>query len=148
VYSSWGARKGQKLVRSYARPETQVHRVELELHSRLLRVYGINSSDDFPRLVNNLIEKHIAFFRLDRKKLIQRLQRNGFNGRKQQLILEQVSDRKADMYDVLRFLRKRVHLTNAQRLCRLDKLDSLVVEAAQRWVATRNREMAQEVEKG
>jgi hypothetical protein len=148
MYSSWGSRKGQKLVRSYARPETQAHRVELELHARFLRAYGINSSDDFPRLVNILIEKHIAFFRLDRKKLNRQLQRNGFSAQKQQLILEQVGDRKADLYDALRYLRRHVHLTNVQRLCRPDKLDSLVVEAAQRWIAIWNREMAQEVERG
>jgi hypothetical protein len=134
MYSSWGTRVGRKFIRSYARPETNVYRVELELHSQFLRAHKITGSYDFPQLVELLVKRHIAFLRLDQAKLARRLARLGLSQKRQRNVLGQVSDKEENLGAVLRYLRRRVRLTNVRRLCVPDQIDPVVKRAARRWI--------------
>lgn len=141
MHASWGSRRAGKFVRAYARPETNVFRVEVETHARLLRHLRINDEADLPRLVQALVDKHIAFMRLDEDKLRLRLANKGMFGGN---IVEQVRDKSSNLGEVLRYLRQRVHLTNVQRLCSPDPIDRVVREAAQRWMKRWSEQDVQE----
>jgi hypothetical protein len=145
-HDTWGSRKGVKLVRSYVNFQTGIHRVELEVHARLLRTCRVNGPTDFPRLVEILLEKHILFARLDRGKLVAWLQRDGYTDRQVHDILGQVKDKSDNLWETLSYLRRRVHLKNVQRLLVPVDTQRAVRKAADEWIANWEREMAQEEE--
>jgi len=57
----FGSRKSTKLVRSYAKRELNVYRVELELHSGLLRKCGIKKAGDLYRVASKVFPSHLDF---------------------------------------------------------------------------------------
>lgn len=57
----YGSRKSDKLVRCYKKREVGAYRVEPELHSGLLRRYGIIELDDVVRLPDVLCPKQLQF---------------------------------------------------------------------------------------
>jgi len=60
----YGSRASPKLVRCYWKRQLGCYRVELELHSGLLRKYKVRDSGDFTRLPQKLFPAHIAFVRV------------------------------------------------------------------------------------
>jgi hypothetical protein len=73
----WGTARGMKLVRMYWKSEIGRYRIELELHSRFLRHYGIEDISDFSKLATLLPRKHIWFTQLNTAKLYAHLLRKG-----------------------------------------------------------------------
>jgi hypothetical protein len=138
LHDSWGTRKAPKFVRSYARFETDSHRVELELHSRFLRQHRIDDIQDFPRLVAILVPNHIQFAQLDRRRLIEQLRRNGLGSQERQNVADQLQDRAEDcLCDVLRYLRRKVRLKNVRRLLNpVDETNRVIREAIDKWGRT------------
>lgn len=138
LHDSWGTRKAAKFVRSYARFDTDYHRVELELHSRFLRQHRIDDIQDFPRLVKILVPNHIHFAQLDQRRLIEQLRRNGMDSRKRQNVVEQLQDREEDcLCDLLKYLRRRVLLKNVRRLLNpVDEINRAIREAIDKWART------------
>lgn len=67
----YGGRKTDKLVRCYPKRTLGVFRVELELHSGLLR--NISTLDDFLYLPDTVYPKHLQFVEFDWKRLEQHL---------------------------------------------------------------------------
>jgi len=67
----YGGRKADKLVRCYWKEELGVDRVELELHSGLLR--GISTLDDFLSLPDTVYPKHLQFVDFNWTRLEQHL---------------------------------------------------------------------------
>ena len=61
----YGSRKSHKLVRCYDKVELEVYRVELELHSGLLRRHGISGIDDLVHLPEVVCPKHLQFVDFD-----------------------------------------------------------------------------------
>jgi hypothetical protein len=61
----YGSRKSGKLVRCYEKPEVGAYRVELELHSGLLRRHEISGIDDLARLLDVICPKHLQFVDFD-----------------------------------------------------------------------------------
>jgi hypothetical protein len=67
----YGGRKTGKLVRCYWKEELGVDRVEVELHSGLLR--NISTLDDFLYLPDTVYPKHLQFVEFDWRRLEQHL---------------------------------------------------------------------------
>lgn len=136
LHDKWGSAKGIKVVRSYYKLETGQHRIELELHSRFLRKHGIEDIQALRQLETILPGKHIFFAELDGEKLVQHLQLSGFERRKIVDILAQVEEKGESLWETLRYLRRRVHLTNVRRfLTPLDETNTAVREAIEKWAA-------------
>jgi len=82
---------------------------------------------DFQRLPEILANDHIRFAQIDDTKLAARLRRNGIVSQKQQDILRQVKNREASLWELLKFLRKRMHLTIVRRLLRpVDDVNGII----------------------
>lgn len=69
----YGSRKTGKFVRVYWKKELGVDRVEVELHSRLLR--NILTLDDFVYLPDIVFPQHLRFVEFDWRRLEQHLSR-------------------------------------------------------------------------
>jgi hypothetical protein len=65
----FGGRKTAKLVRCYHKDELGVFRVEVELHSGLLRHNEIATLDDFVDLPDVICPKHLRFVEVDWERL-------------------------------------------------------------------------------
>jgi hypothetical protein len=73
--SYWGGRKSDKLVRGYRKQELACYRVELELHSQLLRREKISTLDDFEGLPDTIYPKHFQLVDVDWDRLERHLRR-------------------------------------------------------------------------
>lgn len=71
----YGGRKADKYVRCYQKDELGVFRVEVELHSGLLRRNDIATLDDFIYLPEVIHPKHLQFVTFDWGRLEQHLNR-------------------------------------------------------------------------
>lgn len=65
----YGSRKSGKLVRCYVKRELGVYRVELEIHSSLLRRYHVSGLDELVTVGSVLYPKHVWFADLDWSRL-------------------------------------------------------------------------------
>jgi hypothetical protein len=65
----YGSRKSAKFVRSYWKAELGVFRVELELHSSLLRKHCIEELNDLAAIGEAIYPKHIRFVDFDWRRL-------------------------------------------------------------------------------
>ena len=65
----YGGRKADKLIRCYEKPKVGAYRVELELHSGLLRRHSISALDDLVRLPALVCPKHLQLVDLDWSRL-------------------------------------------------------------------------------
>jgi hypothetical protein len=72
----YGTRKADKLVRCYQKDELRVFRVEVELHSSLLRRNDISTLDDFIYLPDVIYTRHLQFVDLDWRRMEKHLARN------------------------------------------------------------------------
>jgi hypothetical protein len=136
LYDKWGTSRGLKVIRSYPKWEIAAHRLELELHSAFLRLHGINGISDFQRFAKILPRKHIFFAELDEAKLHKQLQVLGRKKQSIKNILAQVEERRTSLWTTLTYLRKRVHLTNVQRLLVPHEETNRVVRGAiEKWAA-------------
>src|SRR4051794_2313401 len=73
---NYGSRKSGKYVRCYKKPEVGAYRVELELHSSLLRRHNISGLDDLVRLPGVVCPKHLQLVDLDWNRLQRYLANN------------------------------------------------------------------------
>ena len=117
------------------RKKSSVLRVELELRSRFLKLYGIRDPYDFGKLAQILPERHIYFAEFKEKKLVARLRKMGFSPKKVWEIVQDVRLLKGDVWATLNYLRQELAMKNTRRL--LDPLDAndLVLDALQKWAA-------------
>lgn len=115
-HERWGT-SASKVVRAYVKWETFHFRIELELHTDLLRKEGIRDIFDFRKLPDVLVPKHIEFSKLDEAKLIGELQHSGRSSAEARSILIRARRKAASrLWTALRFLRKDERLKNVRRL--------------------------------
>ena len=69
----YGGRKSDKFVRCYKKGALTVFRVEVELHSKLLRDHSVSELDDFRLLPDVVYPKHLLFVEIDWGRLEQYL---------------------------------------------------------------------------
>lgn len=74
-YLYWGSRKSGKLIRCYKKEVVHGYRVELELHSHLLKREQISTLDDFDGIPDAIYPRHFQFVDVDWRRLKQHLLR-------------------------------------------------------------------------
>jgi hypothetical protein len=108
----YGARHSDKLIRCYRKENLNVFRVELELHSRLLRRYGITQIRDLRKLAAALCPRHLNFVRLDWAALGNYFLRSGFRRNE---IFQRLRKKAASIHAAMDFLRAVVGVRNPHR---------------------------------
>jgi hypothetical protein len=135
-HSKWGG-VGSKIVRAYVKWGTSQFRIELELHVAFLRKCGVRDIFDFRKLLPALIEKHVHFARLDESELVRALDRTNLRLDIKSSVLDRVTQReKGSLWESLRYLRRKGHLKNTQRLLvPVPEMNRVVREALEKLVA-------------
>ena len=99
----YGGRKSGKFVRCYAKHELGVFRVELELHSSLLRSHNIAKLDDLPAIVDFVYPNHVQFVDFEWTRLKRHLDRK--MGSRGPEVFSQARKRATSIGRVARYLR-------------------------------------------
>jgi hypothetical protein len=127
---SYGGRKADKLVRCYQKDGLGVFRVEVELHSGLLRRNDISTLDDFLYLPDIVYPKHFQFVALNWRRLEQYLRRRlGDEGSR---IIAGARRRAASLQRVRRYL-NRSGVLNVHRFLVPLALNEEISRALDRW---------------
>lgn len=133
----YGSRKSDKLVRCYKKREVRAYRVELELHSGLLRRHRILGLDDLVRLPEVLCPKHFQFVDLDWSRLKQHLARK--LGGKSDSVLAGARRRRTSILRLQRYLRRKC-VFNPHRFLVQRTTNKDVARALAKWTRKFNRE--------
>jgi hypothetical protein len=129
--SYWGGRKCDKFVRCYDKPEVASYRVELELHSRLLRREQISTLEDFDGLPGAIYPRHFHFVAVDWDRLEQHLARK--LGRPGQAVIAGAQQRRSALSRLRRYLRRN-GITNFHRFLVPLALNKRIDRACTRWI--------------
>ena len=124
----YGGRKSAKFVRCYFKEELGVFRVEVELHSELLR--DISAAEDFTRLHQIIFPKHFSFVEFDFGRLKRFLETHDNDG---YIDIEAEARRRAGS---LRSLRSYLHsqgLVNFHRFLVPLPINAEIMRASKRW---------------
>lgn len=127
----WGTRKGAKLVRAYWK--NGKFRIELELHARFLRYYGIESISDFSKLATLLPHTHLWFARLQTEKLHGYLQRRGYRPAEIARIGSELARFCTNLFSLAYGIRLEAEMQNARRVLVPVWLNRIVRDAADKW---------------
>jgi len=126
----YGGRKTGKFVRCYWKRELGVDRVELELHSSLLRRKGISTLDDFLSLPDAVYPKHLQFVEFDWGRLEQHLRSRPADEFSR--IMAGAKRRAASLQRVRRYLNKH-RVANVHRFLVPLAMNEQVSRALDRW---------------
>lgn len=129
LVSYWGGRKCDKFIRCYEKPEVASYRVELELHSKLLRREKISTLDDFEGLPLAIYPKHFRFVTVDWDRLEQHLMRK----RNSRIIIAGAQQRKSSLSRLRRYLRRH-KVTNFHRFLVPHAINKRIDRAFTRWL--------------
>jgi hypothetical protein len=124
----YGGRKTGKFIRCYRKKELGLDRVEVELHSSLLR--GISTLDEFLYLPDIVYPKHLQFVEFDWGRLEQHLSKKPVN--ESSRILAGAKRRAASLQRVRRYLQKH-GVANVHRFLVPMALNKEVSRALDRW---------------
>jgi ribosomal protein S15P/S13E len=124
----YGSRKTGKFVRCYQKSTLGVDRVELELHSGLLR--NILTLDDFLYLPDTVYPKHLQFVEFDWKRLEQHLSRRPAD--ESSRIIAGAKRRAASIRRVRRYLQKH-GVANVHRFLAPLAMNHEIRRALDRW---------------
>jgi hypothetical protein len=126
----YGGRRSDKLIRVYPKRAIGGVRVELELHSRLLRLGSIRKLNDLSRAADVIIPGHFQFVHIRwdslQRHLVERFRAVGVR------ILEEAKLKAASIYSVLAYLREQ-RVNNVHRFLVPMAENQLVREAADKW---------------
>ena len=126
----YGGRRADKLVRCYQKPKLGVFRVEVELHSGILRRNDISTLDDFLYLPEVVYPKHFQFVEFDWSRLEQHLNtRSSIEGRQ---IIAGAKRRAASLRRVRRYLNRK-GVVNVHRFLVPLAMNERVSRALDRW---------------
>ncbi len=128
-----GRRRSNKLVRCYAKDELNVFRVELELHSRLLRHHSISALADLQRLPGVIYPKHLLLVGFDWERLEHYLAKRF--GMQASRVLAGARKREASVRRTRRYL-ARQGVVNIHRFLVPLAINDAVVDALDRWART------------
>jgi len=124
----YGSRKTGKFVRCYQKSTLGVDRVELELHSGLLR--NILTLDDFLYLPDTVYPKHLQFVEFDWRRLEQHLSKKRAD--ESSRIIAGAKRRAASLQKVRRYLHKH-GVANVHRFLVPLAMNEEVSRALDRW---------------
>jgi len=100
----WGGRKSGKYVRCYWKIELGDYRVELELHTRLLRREHILTLDDLEDLPEVIYPRHVQFVQVDWTRLEQHISQR--LGSRAKWAINEARRRASSICRLRRYLRK------------------------------------------
>jgi hypothetical protein len=127
----YGTRKSGKLVRVYRKRSLGVFRVELELHSSLLRATRIKSIPELANLEATILSTHFQFVEFDWQRLNSQLKK--VFGSRSKTLLKNAFRRSGSIHSVGRFLRRH-GVTNVHRLfVPMEKLNLELCNAFHCW---------------
>ena len=126
----YGGRLAAKLVRCYGKRNLGVFRVELEFHRPCLKKYYITDSGNIWARVDEMVERHLRFVRLDWDALAAHLTHLGLSTRK---IVRKARARAQSLHGVLHFLRHDIGINNPHRFLRSLKINRKVRRALNAW---------------
>lgn len=128
----YGSRRSAKFVRCYPKDRIASFRVELELHSILLRHHHIDHIEDLPALRSVVIPSHFRFSAFSWRKL-RRYLRHKFGAAKAKAILRSTRSRSKSIIHAKRHLRH-LGVANVQRFVTQFSLrNRLVAQAIDTW---------------
>lgn len=128
----YGSRKTGKLVRCYEKKNLGVFRVEVELHSGLLRDNEILTLDNFIDLADVICPKHLQFVEFDWNRLEQYLSNTlGDKGRR---LLAGARHRSPSLQRVRRYLHRN-GVTNVHRFLTPLAINKKAQRALDRWAS-------------
>lgn len=128
----YGDRRSPKLIRCYWKRNLDCYRIELELHSALLRRIGVSDISEFGRLYT-IVPSHFSFVTISWKRL-ERYLRKKF-GRDAQVLLEEARTRaERSLRLALGFLR-RSGISNPHRFLVPLQLNREIKMALRKWLA-------------
>lgn len=126
----YGTRSSVKLVRAYQKAVIDSYRIELELHSGLLRPQWIRQVTDLTKLCQILLPSHFQFVSIRwaalRRYLVRRFPEAGPR------TFEGTRNRAESIHTALAYLRRR-RIHNVHRFVQPIGANRLVREAAERW---------------
>jgi hypothetical protein len=132
----YGGRRTGKLIRCYWKKPINRFRVEVELHSLLLRRWRITQIKDLQKLPSVLCPKHFKFVTFNEKAVLQHLARREVSRRSQNALMHQSSQ---SIHAALEFLRCRLGVKNPHRFLRLHPLNEQLASAVYNWARTYGR---------
>jgi len=133
----YGSRKSDKLVRCYDKREVGAYRVELELHSGLLRRHSIVGLDDLARLPELICPKHLQFVDLEWNRLARHLAKK--IGDRSDVVIAGARRRTDSILRLQRYLRRK-GIFNTHRFLVLRAINEDVKRALDKWTRRFNRE--------
>lgn len=125
----WGGRKSDKFVRCYKKKELDCYRVEVELHSQLLKREQISTPDDFDGIPDAIYPRHFQFVDVDWHRLEQYLLRKR-HGRD---LITGAQQRAASLSRLRRYLRRH-GLVNFHRFLIPLAINNKIDRALTRWM--------------
>jgi hypothetical protein len=128
----YGDRRSPKMVRSYWKRNLKCYRIELELHSALLRRIGVTEISQFGRLYS-VVPSHFSFVTISWKKLERHL-RKKFGSDAHVLLEEARARAERSLRLALRFLR-RSGISNPHRFLVPLRLNREIKMALRKWLA-------------
>ena len=134
---NYGSRKSDKFVRCYKKPEVGAYRVELELHSSLLRRHNISGLDDLVRLPGVVCPKHLQLVDLDRTRLHRHLANK--IGARSDGVIAGARRRATSILRLMRYLRRK-GVSNTHRLLLPLAINKDVGRALNKWIRQFNSE--------
>jgi hypothetical protein len=129
----YGSRKSDKFVRCYEKIEVGAYRVELELHSGLLRRHNISALNDLARLPELVYPKHFDIVDFDWDHLRQYLV-NKIGGRSDAVIAG-ARQRRTSILRLQRYLRRK-GVFNTHRYLVPRAINGGIIRALKRWART------------
>jgi hypothetical protein len=126
----YGGRRSDKLVRCYVKGNLQCFRIELEIHSSLLRRHGLVRFEDLRKLPHLLCPTHIWFARLDWQAVVRHLDRRGVSANK---MAELEFARSCPIHTALKVLRGTLGVKNAHRFLKPLAINRRLLLALHAW---------------
>jgi hypothetical protein len=127
----FGTRRSGKLVRCYWKKEVDAYRVELELHSGLLRTRHVNQLDDLPKAAVAIFPRHLRFAEVSWTCLEQHLSRR-YGSSTPEILLQAKRKSRGSLHSASRYLRRK-GVRNVHRFFRLLSVNQLVENALHDW---------------
>lgn len=126
----YGTRKSAKFVRCYDKVDLGVYRVELELHSSLLRHHDISTVDDLVHLPEVVCPKHLGLVDCDWNQLSRHMAKKMGD---RSISLMAAARRRANSISRLQRYLRRKGVFNAHRLLVPHAINENVSRALKRW---------------
>lgn len=127
----YGSRKSGKFVRCYWKPSVNAFRVELEIHSRLLKKGQIETLEDLPDVPYVIRPSHLRFVRINWKALRHYAERK-FGGCADVMISKTKRKAYRSIHNALRFLRRQ-GVNNPHRFLVSMRINKTIETALTNW---------------